>query len=127
MDAAVIRSADARRTATPNATMTTLASPTLSGPTTISLWRVELAAGASGPVHTFDSDQIWFLLSGDAMLFIVNGKRLALDAGDTIRIAGHAERQVTATSDAEFVVCGRSDAQVSTPTGSHSGTPPWIR
>lgn len=37
MDATVIRAADARRTETTNATMTTLASPTLGGPTTISL------------------------------------------------------------------------------------------
>jgi quercetin dioxygenase-like cupin family protein len=125
MDAIVIHPADARRTTTPNATMTTLASPTVSGPTTISLWRVEIEAGSSGPVHSFDSEQIWCLLSGSAE-FVVNGERLRLDAGDTIRIAGQAVRQLSATRDAEFLVCGRSDAQVSTPTGSHTGTPPWI-
>lgn len=125
MDATVVRAADARRTETPNATMTTLASPTLSGPTTISLWRVAIAADGSGPVHTFDSDQIWSLVSGSAT-FLVNGTRLELDAGDTIRIPGQAERQLAAAHDAEFVVCGQSDAQVSTPTGSHTGTPPWI-
>jgi quercetin dioxygenase-like cupin family protein len=125
MDAAVVRPADARRTETPNAIMTTLASPSLGGPTTISLWRVAIAAGDSGPDHTFDSDQIWHLVSGSAT-FVVNGNRLDLDTGDTIRIAGHAARQVAAARDAEFVVCGRSDAQVSTPTGSHTGTPAWI-
>ncbi|MBA2520498.1 MAG: cupin [Chloroflexia bacterium] len=125
MRATVIRAADARQTRTPNATMTTLASPTLSGPTTISLWRVAIAAAAEGPVHAFDSEQIWTLLAGRAT-FTVNGTRIELAAGDTIQIAGLAERRLAAVTDAEFLVCGRSDATVTTPTNTQPMIPPWI-
>src|SRR5581483_367223 len=60
----VVRNANARRTETPNATMMTLASPTL-GPTDgLSLWQVEMDAGRSGPRHVFDSEQLWTVRQG---------------------------------------------------------------
>ena len=46
----LVKRADTRTTVTPNATMTTLASPTLGATSGRSLWQVDMAAGASGPV-----------------------------------------------------------------------------
>ena len=60
----VVRNANIRRTQTPNATMTTLASPTLGATEGLSLWKVEMAAGASGPRHVFDSEQLWTVQAG---------------------------------------------------------------
>jgi quercetin dioxygenase-like cupin family protein len=54
-----------RVTETPNAVMTTYASPTL-GSTELSVWRVEMKASAQGPVHVMDSEQVWTGLSGHA-------------------------------------------------------------
>ena len=41
-----VRAGENRRTETPNATMTTLASPTLGSTAGLSMWQVEMAAGA---------------------------------------------------------------------------------
>jgi hypothetical protein len=58
----------------------------------------------------------------------VDGERVGLDAGDTMRIPGGDLRLVTAQTDAVFLVCGYSGARVSTPSGSHRDvTPPWIQ
>jgi hypothetical protein len=54
----VVKRADARITSTPNATMTTLASPTLGATDGRSLWVVDMTAGATGPMHIFDTEQI---------------------------------------------------------------------
>lgn len=37
--------------------MTTLASPTQGGTTTLSLWRTAMRAGQRGPQHRFDVDK----------------------------------------------------------------------
>ncbi len=127
MVAAVTRSSDVRTSETPNAVMTTLASPSLSGTEDLSLWRVCAQAGAVGPVHAFDSEQIWTLMTGEAS-FIVDGETIALDAGDTIHLAAHATRQMTIAVDAEFIVSGRGSAKATTPGSDTDGiTPPWIR
>ncbi|MGC4190182.1 MAG: hypothetical protein QM589_02985 [Thermomicrobiales bacterium] len=121
-----IRVADTRRTETPNATMTTLASPTLGGTASLSLWRVEFAAGASGPLHTFDSEQIWTLESGTAAC-IAGEMRYDLATGDTIAIAADIPRQFSSSAGARFLVCGHANA-VARAEGQQNGVvPPWIR
>jgi len=126
MDAVVIRAADARITETPNGVMTTLASPTLSGSTGASLWRVVFPAGRSGPLHAFDSQQVWALLSGTAT-FTVDGLAHRLEAGDTIQLPAGSMRQVHAHTDIEFLVTGDGTAAVAAPGHPASGTtPPWI-
>lgn len=121
-----VRSANARRSETPNATMTTLASPTL-GPTGgLSLWQVEMAAGASGPRHVFDSEQLWTVREGRIVVDVA-GETCTLEEGDTLLLAAAAERQIHATTDALILVCGHGDATVSVPGETSSrGTPPWI-
>lgn len=127
MPTAVTRAVDVRISETPNAVMTTLASPTLGGTQDMSLWRVQARAGTVGPVHTFDTEQIWTLVSGDA-LFVVDGETFALNAGDTIHLAAHATRQMNIAADAEFIVSGYGSAKVTAPgTDSDGITPPWIR
>jgi quercetin dioxygenase-like cupin family protein len=122
----IVHANETRRTETPNATMTTLASPTLSGPTAISLWRVEFSIGASGPVHVMDSEQIWTVTSG-TIVCIIDEDLHTLTTGDTILIAGKVTRQFVATTNASLVVCGKSDALASTPANSDQAiTPPWI-
>ena len=63
MATSLVRAGQARRTETPNALMTTLASPS-QGPTAgLSMWRVEMRAGQQGPPHAFDTEQVWHLLA----------------------------------------------------------------
>lgn len=122
----LIRRAQARTTATPNAIMTTLASPTLGATTGRSLWLVEMAADARGPLHVFDSEQIWTLLSGRATIDVA-GVSQPLDQGDTLVIPGGAERQVQAATACRMVVCGDGAATVTVVGEAQSrGTPAWI-
>jgi quercetin dioxygenase-like cupin family protein len=123
---ATVRAAQSRRTETPNATMTTLASPTL-GPTDgLSLWLVEMEAGAAGPLHVFDSEQLWTALAGEVTI-TVDGTPTELAAGDTIAIPAAVERQVTARTATRLIVCGHGAAVVTVPgEEAPRGTPPWI-
>ena len=106
---------------TPNAVMTTLASPSL-GTEALSLWTVAMRAGQRGPRHAFDSEQIWHVLDGE---LDVSGTRLA--AGDTQVLAAGELRQVTALTDARVLVCGRGDAVVRVDgEDAPRGVPPWI-
>lgn len=124
MSHTIVRASNARITATPNATMTTLASPTLSESNT-SLWIVEMKRGASGPLHSMSSDQVWHLLSGSVTCEI-DGESIALEPGDTLRISGGVNRQFRAQSDARLLVSGASDAEASTDNGVTSVVPGWI-
>ena len=121
-----VRAGDSRRTETPNATMTTLASPTL-GPTSgLSMWRVEMTAGAQGPPHVFDSEQLWTVLEGQVSV-AVDDQTVELAAGDTIVLPADTERRISAATAVRFVVCGRGDAVARVPgEDSTRGTPPWI-
>ncbi|HLI01567.1 MAG TPA: cupin domain-containing protein [Acidimicrobiales bacterium] len=115
-----------RRTETPNAVMTTIASPS-QGPTDgVTLWKVAMRADQQGPLHVFDREQIWHVLTGEVEIAL-GGERLHLVAGDAAVLPAGAERQVTAVTATEMVVCGPAEAVVTVPGEDDSrGTPPWI-
>ena len=124
----VIRSAERRRTQTPNAVMTTLASPTQGGAAQ-SLWQVEMSAGQAGPPHVFDAEQVWTVLDGAATVEL-DGTGHELATGDTVVIPAGRPRQVRTDRGADFVaiVTARGDAKVYVlpdASGPRS-TPPWI-
>jgi quercetin dioxygenase-like cupin family protein len=122
----VVRGGEGRRTETPNANMTTLASPTLGASVGLSMWQVEMAAGAQGPRHTFDSEQLWTVLEGEVAV-TVGHECVSLTPGDTLVLRSGAERQITATAPARLLVCGHGNA-VACAAGEEAprGTPPWI-
>ena len=105
MPAAKIASSETRLTETPNASMTTLASPTQGGTETLSLWRVSMYAGQCGPQHIFDVEQAWHLLDGAASI-TVDTTSVELSVGDTVVLPAGTQRQVRTDSGAIFVVSG---------------------
>ena len=122
----VVPIAARRRHETPAGVMTTLASPTLGATTRLSLWEVAMAAGASGPLHIIDSEQIWTVFEGEIAI-TVGERREVLRPGDTLAVAGGVGRQIHATTDARLLVCGNGDAVASVPgQPTPLGTPPWI-
>lgn len=122
----IVRASETRRSETPNATMTTLASPSLAGSESLSLWQVEMHAGSRGPLHVFDCEQVWTVLEGEIAV-TVDGTRHGLGPGDTLVMRGGATRQIASEGDARMLVCGRADAIVSLPgEDADRGTPPWI-
>jgi quercetin dioxygenase-like cupin family protein len=121
-----LRPPNMRRTETPNAVMTTLASPT-QGPTDqLSVWRVEMRSGQRGPRHVFDSEQVWHVLAGE--LDVTIGDQTArLMAGDAAVLPAKTERQISAVTATQVIVCGRGDAVACVPgEDAPRGTPPWI-
>jgi quercetin dioxygenase-like cupin family protein len=108
----VIRDADSRRTETPTGVMTTLASPTQGG-CQYAMWRVDMAAGAAGPRHAFDTDQVWTVLRGAARIEL-GDEMLAVAVGDTVIMPADAQRQVFADADHGFtaIACAPGNARV---------------
>ncbi len=121
----VIRRADSRRTRTPNAVMTTFASPTQGG-SGIALWRVDMAPGAAGPLHAFDTEQVWTVLDGGATVTL-DGEDLAVAAGDSVVLPAGALRRIAADPDAGVaaVVAAAGGARAVVP-GDEPVLPAWI-
>ena len=121
----LIPRAEARRTTTPNATMTTLASPT-QGASRQALWRVEMAPGAVGPDHAMAGEQIWTVVGGAARVE-VSGEVVALGPGDTLVLPADVLRRVHADAERglEAVVTGPGDDTASGP-GREPVVPAWI-
>lgn len=61
----IVRREQCRRCETPNAVMTTLASPTLGG-AECAIWRLDMNPGQAGPLHLFDREQVWTVVAGGA-------------------------------------------------------------
>ncbi|MFF5212657.1 cupin domain-containing protein [Streptosporangium sp. NPDC000396] len=122
----LVRHAESRRSETPNAVMTTLASPTL-GSARSSIWRTEVKPDVKGPVHIFDVEQIWTFLEGEATIEL-DGETSTAGPGDTAVLPAHATRRLTAGPQGYTAI-------VTAPAGAHAWipgdtgnkvTPPWI-
>lgn len=122
----VIRQAEQRRSETPNAVMTTLASPTLGGAER-SLWRIDMAPGQAGPPHTFDVEQIWTVLDGGASIEL-DGELLALSTGDGVVLPAAVPRRVIADPSAGLaaIATASREARALLADGTDRGVPPWI-
>jgi quercetin dioxygenase-like cupin family protein len=121
-----VRSTDVRESETGAMRAYTLASPTVGGSTQTSLWRVTMSAGATGPRHIIDSEQIWTVVKGQASIRPETGE-IAAVAGDTVIMPGNSVRTVTAVTDCEFLVCGSPDALATAPgSGAEPISPPWV-
>ncbi|MFC0038629.1 cupin domain-containing protein [Actinomadura rayongensis] len=123
----VIRHTDARRTETPNAVMTTLASPAQGG-ADLSVWRTEMQGGAKGPRHTSGTEQVWTFLTGTAAVDL-GGESLELAEGDTAVLPADVPRRVTAGPDGfTAVVAARAGTVVYDVEGRDDRiVPDWVR
>lgn len=97
----LVRNAESRRTETPNGTMTTFATPTQGGTQGIAVWRVDMAPGRTGPLHAFDTEQVWTFLEGTATIDL-DGRELEAGPGDTVVLPADVPRQMTSPPDAGF-------------------------
>lgn len=121
----IVRSTARRTTTTPNATMTTLASPSLGGAGT-SLWLVDMPAGAVGPAHAFAGEVVWAITGGAATLEVDDAAH-ELRAGDTAVVPGGTLRRFAAGPagfTAVVATCG--PREVTRADGSSAGVPPWV-
>lgn len=136
----LIRNADGRRTETPNGTMTTFATPTQGGTEGIAVWRVDMLPGRTGPLHAFDTEQVWTFLDGAATIDL-DGRTMEAGPGDTIVLAADVPRQMT-TGDTGFTAVVAAHAGclaydpdelvddtkcAIAPQGAERIVPPWAR
>ncbi|MFE3444859.1 cupin domain-containing protein [Nocardia sp. NPDC059180] len=121
----VIRHSETRRTETPSGIMTTLASPNQGG-SSLSLWRVEMGPGKSGPLHFIDVEQIWTIVTGRAEIDL-NGTDLVAEAGDTAVLPADVLRQITSGPEGvTAIVTAPANARAGTPDTDTTVVPPWI-
>ncbi|RMI34033.1 cupin domain-containing protein [Nocardia stercoris] len=106
----MIRADERRRTETPNAVMTTLASPTQGGGE-LAVWQVDMAPGAAGPDHAFDTELVWTAVGGAARIEL-GADELTVAAGDTVVMAADVRRRIFADAERGFaaIVCARGGA-----------------
>src|SRR5690242_11650482 len=111
---------------TPNARMDSLATPSL-GSTELCTWRVTMAAGAEGPVHAIDREQVWMPLTG-SLTVTVDGRTEVVDTGQSVILPAGETRQIRAhDGDVEAMVCMVVGGFASTP-GSEQQVPlPWAQ
>ncbi|WP_446664407.1 cupin domain-containing protein [Flexivirga sp. B27] len=120
----IVRAAQRRTATTPNATMTTLASPTL-GAAGTSLWLVEMPAGIQGPEHAFAGEVVWAITEGSASVRVGESEH-SLEAGDTVVIPAGVMRQFTAGATGFTGVVTVGEGEVTRGDGASAGVPPWV-
>ncbi|RSN03034.1 cupin [Nonomuraea sp. WAC 01424] len=131
--------ADARRTRTPNALMTTLASPSQGGAGQ-AMWRVDAVPGMEGPVHAVAGELVWTWLEGGAVVEL-GGERFEVGPGDTMVLPADVSRQMFADPGRGFVSIvvaspgtevynpggvSAPDACDLAPKGTDRTVPPWM-
>ncbi len=123
----VIRNRQLRRTETPSAVMTTLASPTQGG-AAVAVWRVDMQPGQAGPLHAIDAEQILTVLEGGASV-LLGTETIEVGPGDTLVMPADVPRQITADSRAGVVAIGTARAGMlayaldGSVVGAHCATP----
>jgi quercetin dioxygenase-like cupin family protein len=121
-----IRLDDARVTETPAATMRTYASPTMPGDADVAVWRTEMGAGVSGPLHAVDSDQVVVVIEG-RLSAEIDGRPCQVSAGDSVVLRAGAQRRLTAGEDG-VVTLTASTPGASARVGDGDPVPvPWTR
>lgn len=111
---------------TPNATIESLATPSL-GSTELCTWRVTMAAGSEGPVHIIDREQVWMPLTG-SFTVTVDDRAEVVNSGESVILPAGETRQIRAHDGAvEAMVCMVVGGFASTP-GSDKLVPlPWAQ
>lgn len=115
-----------RRHETPNAVMQTYASRRLTD-TDIAVWSVEMAAGAAGPLHSIDVEQVVVILDGE-LEAVIEGHPVTVGHGGAIVLPAGAERRLLNRAEAPVIalVASRSGARASTGGHGDAGVAlPW--
>ena len=85
----------ARTVATAAATMRTIVTPSTSPTMDVAVWHTELPAGAAGPKHTIDGDQLVVVVSGTVCVE-VDDTAHELSVGDGFVLPGGVARVLAA-------------------------------
>jgi quercetin dioxygenase-like cupin family protein len=106
-------------------TITGYAAPSR-GATAISLWRVEMAAGSSSPLHEMDVEEVFLGTEGSAVAD-VDGHRTTVSAGDCLILPAGTPFTLTVGPDGPFraIACMPAGGQATMLPGGATFVPPW--
>ncbi|MDT0320132.1 cupin domain-containing protein [Streptomyces millisiae] len=114
--------------ATPNAEMTSLATPRR-GSRELSAWRVRMAPGARGPWHSVDREQVWLPLTGTLAVTSGDGTAEPWHVGPgqaAVLPAGEPRQVSTAGGEAvEALVCMTAGGRATVTETGEIRTIPW--
>jgi quercetin dioxygenase-like cupin family protein len=124
MKATLVRQEEAPRFDVHGAHVVAYASPSR-GSQSLATWRVTLEAGATSPLHSLDSDEVFLCLSGSAE-FEVGADRLTVRKGDGITVAAGTPFRFRVLGDAPFeaFACVKAGCQAQVEGGAPFA-PPW--
>ena len=115
---------EARAVETPAATMRTYASPSSSTPAPVAVWRSELPAGTSGPLHTVDVDHIVVVVEG-TLVAEVDGVRHEVVTGDGIKLPAGSVRRLTGGDGTAVTVTAALPGSTARVGGGDPVPVPW--
>lgn len=121
-----VRLAATRSVVTPAATMRTYASP--SGPATasVAVWRTEMSAGAAGPLHSVNEDQVLAVVQG-SLSATVGEKQVDLGPDDAVVLPAGVDRQVTAGPDGAVALVSSTPGATARVGDGDPVPVPWAR
>jgi quercetin dioxygenase-like cupin family protein len=124
MGATLVRQEEAPRFDVHGAKVVAYASPSR-GSKSLATWRVTLDAGAASPLHSLDGDEVFIVLSGAAD-FELDGKKLAVRAGDALTVAAGTTFRFTAVGALPFeaIACVNTGLKARVEDGAPFA-PPW--
>jgi quercetin dioxygenase-like cupin family protein len=110
---------------TEGTTITGYAAPSR-GANSVSLWRIELAPGASSPLHLMDVEEIFLGTEGHAAV-VIEGVESTISAGDCLIVPAGTPFTLTAGSDEPFhaVACMPAGGKATMLPDGATFVPPW--
>jgi mannose-6-phosphate isomerase-like protein (cupin superfamily) len=96
------------------------------GATQVSLWRIELAPGASSPLHEMDVEEVFLGISGEAAV-VVGGTESTIGPGDCLILPAGTPFTLTAGTEHSFqaVACMTAGGKATMLPGGETFLPPW--
>ena len=121
----IIQSKAAPPYAVGGTTITGYAAPSR-GATEVSLWRIDLAPGASSPLHEMDVEEVFLAVSGEAAA-VVDGIESNISAGDCLILPARTPFTLTAGREQPFqaVACMTAGGKATMLPGGETFLPPW--
>ncbi|MEV6969393.1 cupin domain-containing protein [Hamadaea sp. NPDC051192] len=122
----IVSATEDRVITTPAAVTTALAAPS-QGSTELCNWRVRMAPGTTGPLHSIDREQLWTVLAG-SLSIDSGGVTGHVAAGETVILPPGVDRQVTSGDEATDILVCMAVGGVATLPGNPDAVPlPWAR
>ena len=120
----LIRLTEARAIETPAAAMRTYASPSTPTRSTHAVWRTEVPADSSGPVHSVDTEHVVVVVSGE-LHATVDGESHTAATGDCLVLPAGSQRQLSGGSGGAITLTSAAAGSTATVGQGQPVSVPW--